>query len=72
MLIFLIYALTTIPLALMLIYKIQRMDQLRSQANSLKKSLDDMDEQAKLIVRLSECDDACQGLVRHILAPATR
>lgn len=51
MLILLIFALTTIPLALMLLYKIQAMDQLRAQAHGLKKSLDDMDEQAKLIVR---------------------
>jgi len=51
MLIFLIYALTIIPLALILAYKIQGMKQLRVQADYLKKSLDDMDEQAKLIVR---------------------
>ncbi|MDO8661630.1 MAG: ATP-binding protein [Candidatus Omnitrophota bacterium] len=51
MLIFLIYALTTIPLSLMLIYKMKGMDQLRAQTDKLKKSLDDMDEQAKLIVR---------------------
>jgi len=51
MLILLVFALITIPLALMLFYKIQAMDQLRSQVTGLKKSLDDMDEQAKLIVR---------------------
>jgi signal transduction histidine kinase len=46
-----IYALTVIPLALLLIYKAQGLNQAQSQVNSLKKSLDDMDEQAKLIVR---------------------
>lgn len=51
MLILLIFALTTIPLTLMLLYKIQSMDQMRAQVNTLKKSLDDMDKQAKLIVR---------------------
>ena len=51
MIILLIYALTTIPLALLLIYKIQNINQLQSQVLGLKKSLDDMDEQAKLIVR---------------------
>ncbi|MFA5096782.1 MAG: hypothetical protein WC478_05530, partial [Candidatus Omnitrophota bacterium] len=51
MLIILIFALTIIPLALMLVYKIQGMAQLRAQVDHLKKSLDDMDEQAKLIVR---------------------
>ncbi|MFH0854917.1 MAG: ATP-binding protein [Candidatus Omnitrophota bacterium] len=51
MLTIIVFALTTIPLALVLLYKIQGIKQLRSQVNSLKKSLDDMDEQAKLIVR---------------------
>ncbi|MCX5695865.1 MAG: ATP-binding protein [Candidatus Omnitrophica bacterium] len=51
MLMLLIYALTVIPLSLLLIYKAQGLNQLQSQVNSLKKSLDDMDEQAKLIVR---------------------
>jgi signal transduction histidine kinase len=48
---FFIYALTVIPLALLLVYKTQGLNQAQSQVNSLKKSLDDMDEQAKLIVR---------------------
>ncbi len=47
----LIFALTVIPLTLLFIYKLQQMEQMRSQIGSLKKSLDDMDEQAKLIVR---------------------
>jgi len=51
MLMFFIYALTVIPLALLLFYRTQSLAQAQSQVNSLKKSLDDMDEQAKLIVR---------------------
>lgn len=42
---------TVIPLALLFIYKMQQMEQMRLQINGLNKSLDDMDEQAKLIVR---------------------
>ncbi len=51
MLMIFIYALTIIPLVLLLVYKTQTANQLQSQANSLRRSLDDMDEQAKLIVR---------------------
>ena len=51
MLMLFIYALTVIPLALLLVYKMQGLTHVQSQVNSLKKSLDDMDEQAKLIVR---------------------
>ncbi|MDD2679202.1 MAG: GAF domain-containing sensor histidine kinase [Candidatus Omnitrophica bacterium] len=47
----LIYVLTTLPLAILLIYKVYRLNQLQPKFNSVKKSLDDMDEQAKLIVR---------------------
>lgn len=47
----LILTLTVIPLALLLIYKTQKMGQLRLRCAGLQKSLDDMDEQAKLIVR---------------------
>ena len=46
-----IYLLTTLPLAVFLIYKIYCLNQLQPKFNSVKKSLDDMDEQAKLIVR---------------------
>jgi len=46
-----VYILTTLPLAVILIYKISRLNQLMPKFNSVKKSLDDMDEQAKLIVR---------------------
>jgi signal transduction histidine kinase len=46
-----VYILTTLPLAIALIYKISRLNQLIPKFNNVKKSLDDMDEQAKLIVR---------------------
>ncbi|MDD2927926.1 MAG: GAF domain-containing sensor histidine kinase [Candidatus Omnitrophica bacterium] len=46
-----VYVLTTLPLAIALIYEISRLNQLMPKFNSVKKSLDDMDEQAKLIVR---------------------
>jgi len=47
----LVYILTTLPLAAFLIYKIYYLRQLQPKFDSVKKSLDDMDEQAKLIVR---------------------
>jgi signal transduction histidine kinase len=47
----LVYALTTLPLAAFLIYKIYYLRRLQPEFESVKKSLDDMDEQAKLIVR---------------------
>ncbi|MFA5345786.1 MAG: GAF domain-containing sensor histidine kinase [Candidatus Omnitrophota bacterium] len=51
MLTLLLFALIIAALAIALTYKIQNENQLRSQVSSLKKSLSDMDEQAKLIVR---------------------
>ncbi len=48
---FLILICTAIPLGVLLYYKMQDVKQLQGQADALKKSLDDMDEQAKLIVR---------------------
>ena len=49
--IIIVCTLTIIGLAILLAYKALGMRQLLSQVNNLKKSLDDMDEQAKLIVR---------------------
>ncbi|MBP7836257.1 MAG: hypothetical protein KA022_02150, partial [Candidatus Omnitrophica bacterium] len=46
-----VYLITTLPLAILLIQKVMRLGQLEPEFNSVKKSLDDMDEQAKLIVR---------------------
>ncbi len=46
-----VYLITTLPLAIILIQKVMRLGQLEPEFNSVKKSLDDMDEQAKLIVR---------------------
>ncbi|MCX5707003.1 MAG: GAF domain-containing sensor histidine kinase [Candidatus Omnitrophica bacterium] len=46
-----LFILTVILLGMLVIVKIRRVKQLQSQTEELKKSLDDMDEQAKLIVR---------------------
>ena len=46
-----VYLITTLPLAILLIQKVMRLGQLEPEFNNVKKSLDDMDEQAKLIVR---------------------
>jgi len=43
--------LSAISLAIVLIYKMQTIRQLQATVNNLKKSLDEMDEQARLIVR---------------------
>lgn len=46
-----VYVFTIIPLAILLIYKISDLNKSRNQIQSLQQSLDDMDEQARLIVR---------------------